>query len=473
VTNNEFGSFESVFDWITEEPTDRPTLDDPECAQHNGNGAYDSDYYDNYFAKHGIEIVEKRACNDSTMYLPRCCPFDPTHHGGSSVAFFVNAQGVLGFKCQHLPGCAGKTGRDVRDKFEPGWRNASSNGSSNGSGHGSGTNDQPKVVIGQIPSVFADGEVELKWVIENFLAEAAILLLSGDSGSGKSSLTSAIAYAISSGVETFIGHACHKRRVLVLDLENDKPYVQERFKRLHLKDGPDFQYWGNWEDEPPADPADPRILEWAKACEVPPVIIVDSLRAFLDGKDENDSAVCRHFFDKFKPLTRLGCAIIVIHHGGRNENNKQWRGSADIKASVTAAYYIENGGGCDHLGPLQLFAFKARARIEAEIRIRVTEEGEFWLENFPADEPPQPTAADKLKKLLLENPGVNSRDFDATAKRYRISRDTARNVRSKWIKEKRIRVETIFGTKERRYWLVEEPEADGSDEGFRETFCDE
>jgi hypothetical protein len=197
------------------------------------------------------------------------------------------------------------------------------------------------------------------------------------------------------------------------------------------------------------------ILEWAKSCALPPVIIVDSLRAFLDGANENDAAVIRTFFDKFKLLTKLGCAIIVLHHGGRNENNKQWRGSSDIKAAITTAYFMENLGGCDELGPLRLTAFKKRARTVSLFRIKVTSDGEFWLEPEEYQQPRQLTAEDKFKNLLQEHPGSTSRQIDELAKTYGLSRDTVRGLLKQWKNEKppRVRAEAGLTTNAVRWFL--------------------
>jgi len=63
--------------------------------------------------------------------------------------------------------------------------------------------------------------------------------------------------------------------------------------RLRLADCPDLRVWGGWPYEAP-QPGSPAVLEWVNACEVKPLIIVDSLSAFFSG-DQNDATEMRAF----------------------------------------------------------------------------------------------------------------------------------------------------------------------------------
>ena len=61
------------------------------------------------------------------------------------------------------------------------------------------------------------------------------------------------------------------------------------------------------------------------------VIIFDSLVAFHPGS-EQDSKRDWKYMDGFRSLASAGATVIVIHHSGKSEGSKEYRGSSDIKS---------------------------------------------------------------------------------------------------------------------------------------------
>jgi hypothetical protein len=49
----------------------------------------------------------------------------------------------------------------------------------------------------------------------------------------------------------------------------------------------------------------------------------------------------RATFPKAKPLTTAGATVVFLHHTGKAETAKQFRGSMDFKGAVDAFYYIK------------------------------------------------------------------------------------------------------------------------------------
>ena len=110
--------------------------------------------------------------------------------------------------------------------------------------------------------------------------------------------------------------------------------------RLSLTDSPLLRWYGGWYGEIPS-PASREVLEWVRSCDPKPLIIIDSLIAFLGG-DENDASVMRGFMNGVRQLTDLGATVITIHHDGKSTTAKTFRGSSDFKSAVDQAFHVTN-----------------------------------------------------------------------------------------------------------------------------------
>ena len=74
-----------------------------------------------WLQEHNIAVKSTGPYEGGIRYILQSCVFNPDH-GGTSAAVFEGADGKLGYKCQHN-GCSGKTWSDVRELFEPGYKN--------------------------------------------------------------------------------------------------------------------------------------------------------------------------------------------------------------------------------------------------------------------------------------------------------------------------------------------------------------
>src|SRR5205823_6133140 len=138
--------------------------------------------------------------------------------------------------------------------------------------------------------------------------------------------------------------------------------VCERFERLGVQDGDDFKVWGGWvEDQPPA-PDSPLIINWLTQTTPKPLIVIDSLVSFHPG-DENDATETRKYMHGFRRLADLGATVITLHHSGKSDAAKDYRGSSDIKASIDVGYHLTNTSGPSQLGLMRLRAFKTRFTV--------------------------------------------------------------------------------------------------------------
>ena len=73
-----------------------------------------------FMQKHGIRVYKEIHVSDGIRYKLEECPFDPTHKNGDA-ALFESNDGKVGFNCFHNS-CNGKRWHDVRELFEPGYK---------------------------------------------------------------------------------------------------------------------------------------------------------------------------------------------------------------------------------------------------------------------------------------------------------------------------------------------------------------
>jgi replicative DNA helicase len=256
------------------------------------------------------------------------------------------------------------------------------------------------------------GNTNIEYLREPELPRGMVIALTGDSGCGKSTLATAwAAEAAEAGVP-----------VLVLDRENPLPVVAERLDRLGVVDGPMFKYCGAWLPTGVPEPDSPAVIAWVMSCEVKPLIIVDSMAAFHGG-DENDAQQMRAFTQKCRTLADLGATVIIIHHDGKADSAKDYRGSSDFKANVDQAFHVSNFGPDGRLGVITLRVFKGRTGLAGKITYHY-EDGEF-LRGSGTQDLPAP-AADQFRDLLRNNPGRVKNEFERLAAARGLGRDRAR-----------------------------------------------
>jgi KaiC/GvpD/RAD55 family RecA-like ATPase len=218
---------------------------------------------------------------------------------------------------------------------------------------------KPKPVLftyADVPPVW-DFVSNVNYIVADLIPEGAITMLTGDSGHGKTIFATALAGAIATGGQ-FLGQQAVQRKVLYLDRENPLCLVKQHLFDLHIERTPDLIIWGCWCEHPADGPAAASLHEFARAEK--PVLIFDSLIAFHTG-NEQDASETRKYLQLYRDLAAAGATVILLHHTGKSENAKQYRGSSDIKASVDMAWLVEKlGDPAGLLSELRIVPFKNR-----------------------------------------------------------------------------------------------------------------
>jgi hypothetical protein len=246
-----------------------------------------------------------------------------------------------------------------------------------------------------LPSVW-DINAPIEWLIEDFLVHGAMTLITGDSGVGKSTLSLALAGAVAQG-QRFLGYATKQKRVLYVDGENPVSAVRERLERLRIPRLDNLDIWGGWVRQcPPQGPEFPGVLEWARKYKG--LIVYDSLIQFHPGS-EQDSSETRKYLKLYRDLVNEGCAVVLLHHTGKGENSKQYRGSSDIKAAADQAFCLELMGQPEEgRSALRLLPFKSRMAHVKTLRFDMTSSG-FQVSAFSGQ-----TNRETVEQVVEKNP---------------------------------------------------------------------
>lgn len=279
--------------------------------------------------------------------------------------------------------------------------------------------DERAVPVADVPSIFSFGSQQILWAVDQLVAMSAVTMIAADSGTLKSTLATAAARAVADGTD-FAGIPTTQREVLILDRgENTLPGVQERYGRMGIRDGDGLRHYGDWLGDVPS-PASLLVLDYVRATDPKPLIVVDSLISFLEA-DENDAVIVRKFMRQLRQLATLGAGVIIQHHAGK-DSSKKYRGSSDIKASVDVAYELDGIGDPTKLDGVVMVAFKARFSVRQRLNLRF-DGHKFWSDG---PERPCKTVTEQLRDLLIANPGIKSGAFERLAGDHKLGRDRAR-----------------------------------------------
>jgi AAA domain len=282
--------------------------------------------------------------------------------------------------------------------------------------------------IEDIPSVWqCDASVE--WLIEGLIPEAAVTLLCGDSGIGKSTLTLALAGAVAHG-KPFLGRSTTQRPVLYVDRENPLSVVRERLHRLAVVETAALTVWGLWNAPAPEGPGAASIMQFAAAHR--PLIIFDSLVGFHPGSEQDASETRKHM-KAYIALAAAGAAVIVLHHTGKADSSKQYRGSSDIKAAVDLAYVLESLSEPDGgIRSLRLKAFKNRLTLPEAFRI------DYQNGKFDVSDQRLETNREIIERLIGQHAGASKGEIEKLASAASIPQKRVRalldeGVRDGWL----------------------------------------
>jgi RecA-family ATPase len=256
------------------------------------------------------------------------------------------------------------------------------------------------------PSVWSSSEDEQEFLVEGFLPEACVTMLTSESGSGKSMLALDIAVRVAKG-EPFAGRRTRQHPVLYFDRENPRACVLKRLRMFGATPDlePQLQVCGLWCLEEPPAANDSRLIELVQSMDPKPLIVIDSLIEWLTAS-ENDAVETLAVMDHFRRLAGLGATVLVLHHAGKAETAGEYRGSSSIKAAVDVAYKMK--GKSQRLTKVSLEPYKERIHVDG-LELSFTEHG------FSPSNGAVSAIQARLTQLLRDHPGVAVSKFEELA----------------------------------------------------------
>ena len=160
----------------------------------------------------------------------------------------------------------------------------------------------------------ASGNQKIEWLIDARIPRGYVTLLVGNNASGKSSAAHAIAAALGSPEATarrmVLGaEVTGESEVAIISGEDGEGIINHRAAAHAAIWGQASYFVIDGVGVPLED-----VLEMLELTPHLDLLIIDPVRAFLDG-DEDSSAIVSRFYDRLTRLARdKNCAVIAVHH---------------------------------------------------------------------------------------------------------------------------------------------------------------
>ncbi|MCA9469523.1 MAG: AAA family ATPase [Nitrospira sp.] len=242
---------------------------------------------------------------------------------------------------------------------------------------------------------------ETEWLIEGILPKGSIVLMSGREGTMKTWLALDWAHTVSEGT-LWLNRVCQSESVLYLDGENPQQVFRQRLGAIG--GSRNMNIW-RWQDSSfPTSLAAPQLLS---AAQQHGFIIIDSLRRFMEGREENSSTEMTEITRQLRQLTKRGATLLVIHHSPKNPGKEGYRGSTELGAGVDICMTVKRSPVPFGTERLEITVDKTRYHEDPSIHLEVqkTPERPHFKEMEQSGIAETPATVAELQDLLgiIEN----------------------------------------------------------------------
>ena len=156
------------------------------------------------------------------------------------------------------------------------------------------------------------------WIIDQFLAKGAVLLLAAEKGSAKTSFLMQAAFAMSQGTDDFLGELpCKKSRVLFIQADEPEADTEQKRRIMDLPEGAyEVIFWDQTLN-----------LDWLKELlkeEQFDVVIIDSATKGLTevNAEVQDAGFTRKLYKLSSLVSKAGVACIVTTHLNKPQDGR-------------------------------------------------------------------------------------------------------------------------------------------------------
>ena len=185
----------------------------------------------------------------------------------------------------------------------------------------------------------ADLDIEVNYLINEFLIESSLNMIFASAGQGKSFLILSIAIKLLQEGKV--------KKCLYLDMDNSTMALKSRQLDELLINNPDLYYIHHSKTDRSASDilfqlADEVNIE-AKSLQGY-LIVFDSIRDFLGGRDMNSDKDIMPVMEAMKKLREAGATIVFLHHAKKDTDakNEVYKGSTSFMDSVDVSYHLQS-----------------------------------------------------------------------------------------------------------------------------------
>ncbi|HUK57470.1 MAG TPA: AAA family ATPase [Nitrospiria bacterium] len=195
--------------------------------------------------------------------------------------------------------------------------------------------DVGNLTVPWVPSHKLRPPDETPWKVHGLIPTASVVMLCAREGVYKTFLSLNIAFAVAQG-KPFLNRETETGAVLYIDAENPPDLLPLRLRSIGSSEN--LHVWCWWHDPPPLALNGPFMELASKEFNL---IVIDTLKRFMEGRDENSSADMAEITGQLRALTKHGASVLVLHHGGKAETAKDYRGSSELGAGVDVVLSME------------------------------------------------------------------------------------------------------------------------------------
>lgn len=272
-------------------------------------------------------------------FILAVCPFHETPDD-SSVAIIEGADGRIGWACLH-DRCAGRHWSDVREGFEPGYRDRREPLRDSKPVDGSPARPEPPPFVRAATLLAESADDDIAYVVRELLLLGGTAILAGRPKGGKTTLALNGALAVVRG-QLFFGRTTRKGAVLYVALEGARGAIKQLLRALGVNDEDElFCYIGRTPEG---------ALQWLRdAIEKyqPVLVIVDTMQRLLRVRDANDYATGSNVTDAVIELARnANACLLLLHHSGKTRHAEivdEVMGSTAWAAAVDTVLVLRKG----------------------------------------------------------------------------------------------------------------------------------
>lgn len=252
------------------------------------------------------------------------------------------------------------------------------------------------------------GDYVISWIWDKMIPEGAVILFYAQGGSGKSTIVSQLADAVSQGAP-FMGLQTQQRPVVIVDYENPLGVLKGRIAAVNSETS--VMFWTLTDEPPQLDKPEWESFVALVGTLKNPLMIFDTLQSATSDLDVTSNKDYSPVMRKLKQLRELGATIVLLHHTPKADATKYVGASVIFNQvdHVLAQYPVRQSGtdaeaADDETAHVYRFGTRDKTRYgHHKIYVKFDEDKKVFVESDGPDQ----DAIDILKRVIGERSPIN------------------------------------------------------------------